>query len=102
MSQRESASQQATAAACRPPCPDGLLEILRKSLAHDLPNQLVALQGLARVLEMEEGDRLGPDGKDYLRRMAAGAQRAHANIRSLAEMVKLELGREPAGAASLG
>jgi len=103
MSPRESGSSQAaTADACCPARPDGLLEILRKSLAHDLPNQLVAIQGLARVLEMEEGDRLGPDGRDYLRRMAAAAQRAHANVRSLAEVVKLVLVREPAGAASLG
>jgi signal transduction histidine kinase len=84
------------------PCPKALLEFLRKPLAHDLPNQLVAIQGLARVLEMEEGDRLGPDGKDYLRRLAAGAQRAHENVRSLAELVKLGQACEPAGPTPLG
>jgi signal transduction histidine kinase len=62
--------------------------LLQKALGHDLPNQLVAIQGMARLLDMEEGDRLGADGKDYLNRLTAATQRAHEMVRSLADFIR--------------
>jgi signal transduction histidine kinase len=63
-----------------------LLACFQKALGHELPNQLVAIQGLARVLEEEEGGRLDDDGRDYLRRLGAAAQRAHELVNALAAM----------------
>jgi hypothetical protein len=61
-----------------------LLAVLRQGLAHDLPNHLIALEGLARLLEAEEGERLSAEGRDYVGRLAAAAARAHAVVASLA------------------
>ncbi len=69
---------------------DDLLALLQKALGHELPNHLVAVQGLARMLEMEQAERLDDEGKDYLRRLAAAAQRAHELARSLADRVRAE------------
>jgi two-component system sensor histidine kinase TtrS len=71
-----------------------LLAVLQKALGHELPNQLIAVQGLARLLDLEQGERLGPEGRDYLGRLAAGAAKAHALVASLAEVARL--GRPPA------
>jgi hypothetical protein len=65
-----------------------LLAVLRQALGHDLPNQLIAVQGLARLLELEQGERLGAEGRDYLGRLAAGAAAAHARVAELAELVR--------------
>jgi len=70
------------------PRTEQLLALLQKSLGHELPNQLLAIQGLARVLDMEEGERLGAEGKDFLSRLAAAAQRTHELIRMLAEFIR--------------
>ncbi len=67
---------------------DWLLACFQKALGHELPNQLVAAQGLLRLLEMEEGERLTTDGRDYLRRLSAGAERSHTLIHALAEIVR--------------
>ena len=74
---------------------DGLLACLQKALGHALPNQLVATQGLLRLLEQEEGPRLSPEGQDYLRRVVAAAQRSHALITELAELVRAVRNVEP-------
>lgn len=47
----------------------GLLESLRPTLNHDLPNMLVVLKGFLQMLSLEEGSRLSPSGQDYLRRL---------------------------------
>jgi signal transduction histidine kinase len=73
-----------------------LLALLQKALGHELPNQLIALQGLARLLELEEGERLGAAGRDYLGRLAVAAEKAHALVAALAEVVRLE--RQPPSA----
>src|SRR5262245_32158836 len=54
-----------------------LLACFRRAAGHDLPNQLVGLQGLLHVLELEEADRLSADGRAYLQRLVAAARRAH-------------------------
>lgn len=65
-----------------------LLAMLQKALGHELPNQLLAIQGLARLLEMELGENAGAEAKDYLTRVAAGARRAHELSRTLAEVIR--------------
>src|SRR5437870_1875703 len=72
-----------------------LLACYRQAVGHELPNQLVAIQGLVRVLEFEEGARLSAEGRDYLQRLAAAAQRTHALLRTLAAIGRV--GREPVG-----
>jgi signal transduction histidine kinase len=64
-----------------------LLSLLQKALGHELPNQLIAVQGLARLLETE-ADHLSDDGKEYLQRLAAAAQRSHEMIRALADFLR--------------
>jgi signal transduction histidine kinase len=78
-----------------------LLAVLQKALGHELPNQLVALQGLARLLELEEGERLSPDGRDYLDRLATGAAKAHALVAALAEVARLGRPAAPPEAVDL-
>jgi signal transduction histidine kinase len=75
---------------------DWLLACFQKALGHELPNHLVATQGLLRLLEMEEGERLSNDGRDYLRRLSAGAERSQALIRALAEIIQAARSTEPA------
>lgn len=43
---------------------------------------------MARLLDMESGERLSADGKDYLNRLTAAAQRAHEMVRSLADFIR--------------
>lgn len=61
-----------------------LLACYLKALGHELPNQLVAIQGLARVLELEARERLNDDSRQYLDRLSGLAQRAHQLARALA------------------
>jgi signal transduction histidine kinase len=65
-----------------------LFSLLQKALGHELPNQLIAVQGLARLLQSEVGDRLGNDGQEYLQRLAAAAQRSHEMVRALADFLR--------------
>jgi hypothetical protein len=80
---------------------------LHHVLGHDLPNQLVALQGLLQVLALEEGRRLTGEGQLYLSRAAAVARRlsgqvalikaitrAHQNTGTLEQVALAELARE--------
>lgn len=74
-----------------PPAPPGmeqLLALLQKTLGHELPNQLIAVQGLARLLDLEAGATLNPDCQDYLQRLAAAAQRAHETVRALGDFLR--------------
>jgi signal transduction histidine kinase len=71
---------------------------VRTALNHELPNQLVAVQGLIRLLELEAQDQLSPEGREYLQRLAAAARRAHELVRTLAEIGQIdkrEESREP-------
>jgi signal transduction histidine kinase len=72
-----------------------LLGCFQKALGHELPNQLVALQGLARLVEMEQADRLDAEGRVHLSRLADLAQRADGLIRTLAEIGRLTRGGGP-------
>jgi signal transduction histidine kinase len=66
-----------------------LLDLLQTALGHELPNRLLAVQGLTRLLELEEGSKLSPDGQEYLRRIAAAGQQAHVLARALADFLRL-------------
>src|SRR5262249_39646848 len=77
-------------------CGGPLRVCLRRALGHELPNHLVALQGLIRVLEWEQADRLNEEGRNYLHRLAAAAERVHGMIHTLADLLRPEGTRRPA------
>jgi len=66
-----------------------LLACFRQAMGHDMPNHLVAIRGLARLLEMEEKDRLAPVSREYLQRVATVVQRVETLVRMLAEICKV-------------
>jgi signal transduction histidine kinase len=66
-----------------------LLACFRQAVGHDLPNQLIAIQGLLNILALEETERLSPDGQEYLQRLLAATERAHALVSSLAELGRI-------------
>lgn len=70
-----------------------LLACFQRALGHELPNQLVSIQGLARLLLLDQADRLDDEGRDYLRRLADGVRLADELVRSLADLGRLL--REP-------
>jgi cell cycle sensor histidine kinase DivJ len=63
---------------------DRLLALYQQVLGHDLPNVLVSIQGLARLLNAEYGPRIDPDARTLLGRLAELAHRADATARSTA------------------
>jgi signal transduction histidine kinase len=71
-----------------------LLACLQEALGHGLPNQLVAVQGLARLVLEEQGPRLDAEGRDLLGRVADLSREADRAVRTLAEVVRAC--REPA------
>src|SRR5262245_65269281 len=72
-----------------------VLSCIVRALGHDLPNYFVALQGLVRLLDMEEADRLGPDGREYLERLGAATQRAQELVESLRVLGKVGQEQQP-------
>jgi light-regulated signal transduction histidine kinase (bacteriophytochrome) len=56
---------------------------LQKALGHDLPNHLVAIQGMLRLLELEQSANLSAEGQGYLKRLTAATARTQALIRTL-------------------
>jgi signal transduction histidine kinase len=79
-----------------------LLALFRQAMGHDMPNHLVALQGLVRLLEMDEKDRLSPAGQDYLRRLTAIQQRVEALVRMLSDICRAGRNQQPPERLSLG
>jgi signal transduction histidine kinase len=63
-----------------------LLAAYQQALGHELPNRLVAIQGLVQLLQLEEGEKLGPEGREYLDQLAGLSRRAHELVRALAEV----------------
>jgi light-regulated signal transduction histidine kinase (bacteriophytochrome) len=70
-----------------------VLASFQQVLNHDLPNQMVAIQGLLQVLELEEGSRLSAEGQDYVRRLAAVTRRVQDMLATLKAILKA--GAEP-------
>lgn len=66
-----------------------LLQAMRPIYRHDLPNQLVIIQGLIQLLEMDEKDRLSEQGRDYLTRLSRVSRKALDMSRFLKEMTRL-------------
>jgi signal transduction histidine kinase len=66
-----------------------LLACFQKALGHELPNQLIAIGGLLRLLELEEVQRLGPEGQDYLARVNAAVQKLQVLGTTLANLARL-------------
>src|SRR6266849_10400467 len=63
-----------------------LLAAYQQALGHELPNRLVAIQGLVQLLQLEEADNLGAGGRAYLHQLAGLSRRAHEMVRALAEV----------------
>jgi signal transduction histidine kinase len=63
-----------------------LLGWFQQALGHELPNHLVAIQGLLNLLELEEGDHLSRNGREYLRRVSANTQKAQRLLRALTDI----------------
>ena len=63
-----------------------LLACFQQALGHDLPNKLVALQGLARFLGEELDGRLDDDSRASLERLGALARQIDEQVRALAEV----------------
>jgi signal transduction histidine kinase len=73
------------------PCFPGLehlLACLQEALGHGLPNQLVAVQGLARLVLEEQGPRLDAEGRDLLGRVADLSRETDRAVRTLADVVR--------------
>jgi signal transduction histidine kinase len=78
-----------------------LLACFQKALGHEIPNQLVAIGGLLQLLELEEGERLGLDGRDYLGRLHAGVQKLQLLAVALADLARVARPLDrPAGQAA--
>jgi signal transduction histidine kinase len=58
-------------------------------IGHELPNQLVVMQGFSRELLEHHADTLDQEGREMLEHLAALAQRADAHARRLAEIGRL-------------
>jgi signal transduction histidine kinase len=78
-----------------------LLAAFRQAMGHDMPNHLVAAQGLVRLLEMDEKERLSPAGKEYLGRLTIVLQRVEALTRMLAEICRVGRDEQPAERVSI-
>lgn len=66
-----------------------LLQAMKPIYRHDLPNQLVIIQGLVQLLEMDEKEHLSEQGRDYLTRLSRVSRKALDMSRFLKEMTRL-------------
>src|SRR5712691_8274059 len=63
-----------------------LFACYQQALGHDLPNKLVALQGLARLLDQELGGQLSGVAAECLQRVVGLTRQVHEQISALAEL----------------
>ena len=78
-----------------------LLAAYQQALGHELPNRLVAIQGLARLVLTDQAARLDATGRELLERLADLAQRTDRLVRSLAEIGRLDPAPEQAEPVAL-
>lgn len=74
------------------------LEIFSYTVSHDLRAPLRAMQSFASLLEEECGDRVGPQGQEFIRRIIASGKRLDWLIRDVLNYGKVargELALEP-------
>jgi signal transduction histidine kinase len=63
-----------------------LLAAYQQALGHELPNRLVAIQGLIQLLQIEENAKLSLEGREVLEQLAVSSRGAHELVRALAEV----------------
>lgn len=63
-----------------------LLACFQQVLGHDLPNKLVALQGLARLLEQDLAGKVDDDARASLERLAGLTRQIHEQVAALADV----------------
>jgi light-regulated signal transduction histidine kinase (bacteriophytochrome) len=80
---------RAAAVANDPALAERLLTAVHPVCSHDLPNQMVSLHSLLNLLDMEEVDRLGEEGREYLHRLQNVAGKMATLIDFLKESVRL-------------
>ena len=71
---------------------DTLLNSLRSTINHDLPNMVVALKGLLQMLEREEKGRLSPSGQEYLARLFRVSHRLQNALTTMRSINKVQEG----------
>jgi signal transduction histidine kinase len=64
-------------------------EVFIYTVAHDLKAPLVSLQGLTSILAADYGDRLDAEGRRYLDRIAANAEKLQGLLRDLLEISRI-------------
>ena len=68
---------------------DRLLRKMHPVFSHDLPNQLVAIQGLLQLLEEEETLPPSSEGREYVGRLQRVAEKAASMVHFLKELGRL-------------
>lgn len=63
-----------------------VLECYQQALGHDLPNRLVALQGLASLLQQDLGPTIDGEARACLERLVAIPREVHAQVSALADV----------------
>jgi signal transduction histidine kinase len=81
---------------------EGLLALYQRALGHDLPNQLVSIQGFARMLEGELPPSTPQDVRDLLGRLAGIARKADEQARALAGIGRLLRAADAPASLDLG
>lgn len=74
------------------------LEAFAYSVSHDLRTPLRTIDGFARVIEEDDGDKLSPQGRGHLRRIIAAVHRMGrltSDLLALAQVSRAELRLEP-------
>jgi K+-sensing histidine kinase KdpD len=66
-----------------------LLKCFQKAHNHELPNHLVAIQGLVRLLKLEMEPKLDEESLEIFKRLETASQRTHEVIRTLAAIGRI-------------
>jgi light-regulated signal transduction histidine kinase (bacteriophytochrome) len=67
-----------------------LLRSMHQVFSHDLPNQVLVMQTLLQMLELEEMEHLGDDGKEQVKRLQLAVGKTSRMVRFLKEMSRLQ------------
>ncbi len=78
------------------------LESFSYSISHDLRAPLRAIRSFALILESDCGDRVGDDGKEYIRRIATAAERMDRLIQDVLVYSRLARTEMPTERIELG
>jgi signal transduction histidine kinase len=74
------------------------LESFSYSISHDMRAPLRAMQSFAQILAEESGDKIGPEGQDYIRRIIGASDRMDRLIQDVltySRVTRTELTLEP-------